>query len=426
MFRFMMKKIENILINKKTVTNLCFKNKKAVRFPLFLISLFLIFMFSCYDSGTQKNTSLTNEEAVEFADINLEKAVREELDIPQRDITEQDMLTLTSFKAVGREIESLDGLEYATNLERLWIKRNAITDISPLAGLTDMKMLWLTKNDIADITPLKRLNKLSVLQLRSNNITNLSALGDLTNLEALSLSSNDITDISPLADLTNLITLSLSSNDITEIAPLVNLTSLKSLRLNSNTITDITPLAELTDVKLLMLNSNSITDISSLRGLANLEGLLLNSNTITDISPLIENEGLTSGDTLRIKANPLDPVAYYEHIPELENRGLRIHHDKPGEIQGSVVHSRTGEGLEGVTVYLDVDHDSEFDDWEVSTTSSSNGTYSFKPIGAYNYQVRINTEDGKSVKSPAEGYYTVDLSEAEQVKGKDFGLAKDF
>ena len=48
--------------------------------------------------------------------------------------------------AVGRGIKKLNGLEKAANLRILWLEKNEIRDISPLADLTELNRLILPKN----------------------------------------------------------------------------------------------------------------------------------------------------------------------------------------------------------------------------------------------------------------------------------------
>ncbi len=62
-------------------------------------------------------------------DINLENAIRAELEKPTGPITEADMLELTSLSAWHMGISDLTGLEYATNLTRLDLEANEINNI---------------------------------------------------------------------------------------------------------------------------------------------------------------------------------------------------------------------------------------------------------------------------------------------------------
>jgi len=71
---------------------------------------------------------------------------------------------------------------------------NAISDITPLAGLTQLTRLGLGGNNISGIIPLAGLTELTELGLDHNNISDVGPLTGLTNLNALWLSGNPIID----------------------------------------------------------------------------------------------------------------------------------------------------------------------------------------------------------------------------------------
>ena len=116
-------------------------------------------------------------------------------------------------------------------VERLDLKDNQITDLTPLAKLTGLKELNLLDNKITDLTPLTRMNKLEWLYLGNNQITDLTPLERLTNLTILGLNNNKITDLTPLERLANLTNLGLSFNEIHDLTPLRGLKKLKVLHL---------------------------------------------------------------------------------------------------------------------------------------------------------------------------------------------------
>ena len=88
------------------------------------------------------------EEPVHFTDGNLKAAVEEVLWVS--DPTPTDMLGLTSLNVTEKDIVDITGLEYATNLQKLWIRWNHITDLSPLAGLVNLRMLDAHNNQNID------------------------------------------------------------------------------------------------------------------------------------------------------------------------------------------------------------------------------------------------------------------------------------
>jgi len=172
-------------------------------------------------------------EPVHFADPHLKAVVEEELWIS--DPTAEDMLGLTSLLADRKGITKLGGLEYATNLETLWIRWNRISDLSPLSGLTSLRYLDAHANQvISDISPLVGLTNMEILVIRDNRISDISALSGMTKLEYLYLEWNDISDISPLSGLINLQGVTLQYNKISDVSPLTSLTSLSSVDLRGN------------------------------------------------------------------------------------------------------------------------------------------------------------------------------------------------
>lgn len=145
-------------------------------------------------------TSADNEDDW-MPDPHLERAIRKSLEIQDEiPMRPQDLAALTHL-VVEHNVMSLQGFEYATNLEFLHLGRTEVSDLSPLAKLDSLRILKLFNNHISDLAPLANLTNLEVLQLQSNEITNISALGGLTNLKELDLSDNHIIDFTPIYEL---------------------------------------------------------------------------------------------------------------------------------------------------------------------------------------------------------------------------------
>lgn len=78
---------------------------------------------------------------IEIKDKNLKLSIQQELGLPG-EIRLCDIRELTSLTVKNKEIQSLEGLQYAVNLESLNIQNNEIKDLSPLKKLkklTDLK-----------------------------------------------------------------------------------------------------------------------------------------------------------------------------------------------------------------------------------------------------------------------------------------------
>ena len=240
---------------------------------------------------------------VDIPDPNLRTLLEETL--VTRTIRPDVMATLTTLKAGNRDISDLTGLEFAINLEELWINDNPITDITPLAGCINLIGLGAWDTSLSDLSPLASLTKLKWLEFGSH-ITDISALAKLTNLRKLILYGGDISDISPLTGLTQLRSINIRHNAVKDISPLAKLIDLESVILHHNEIIDISPLRMLTKLQLLHLTANKISDISVLRSLTNLTELRLGINKISDVSPL---EGLMTLRQLHLQNNTILDVS---------------------------------------------------------------------------------------------------------------------
>ena len=143
----------------------------------------------------------TYAQVVHFPDPNLRAVVAEAIGIDPNRITVAALRPLTRIDAVFREIESLEGLQHATNLRLLDLAGNRISDLTPLSNLHSLEELGLDGNVIKDISALTGLTNLLVLTIEYNQISDVEALRGLTNLRTLKIEGNLIVDHSPLDDL---------------------------------------------------------------------------------------------------------------------------------------------------------------------------------------------------------------------------------
>ncbi|WP_432664888.1 leucine-rich repeat domain-containing protein [Wukongibacter baidiensis] len=171
------------------------------------------------------NTINNLDEVINFTDANLESVIRRKIGKPTGDIYKSEIESILNINAEQEGISNLEGIQYFTNLQRIYLGNNEISDISLLRDLTNIEYLYLHKN----------------------KITNLSSLKGLTNLKSLDLYENKISDISSLENLKNLNILCLEDNFIKDISMLKNLKNLKKLYLSANPISDFTPITEYYD-----------------------------------------------------------------------------------------------------------------------------------------------------------------------------------
>ncbi|MFZ5351969.1 MAG: leucine-rich repeat domain-containing protein [Bacillota bacterium] len=163
------------------------KNAKLVSIALIL----LILLNMSIVAFAQANT-------VTFEDENLEAAVRSAINKYQGDILVSEVQDVLSLDGTAMNIQSLEGIQYMTGLEYLYLAGNNISDITPLKDLTSLKSLMLCENNITDISSISNLINLQSLSLRINNITDISPLENTVMLTLLKLEGNSISDYSPV------------------------------------------------------------------------------------------------------------------------------------------------------------------------------------------------------------------------------------
>lgn len=260
------------------------------------------------------NVSLTGDSGptppepiiINFPDLNLEAAIRAEINIPDGPIYNTDVYTLGSINLSYLELQDITGLEYFNGLTILILNSNWYPlDLTPVENLTNLRELNLAANYLVDITPVANLTNLTYLNLMVNKISDITPLVNLTNLTDLLCALNDIIDITPLANLTNVTYLTLYENHIIDITPLENLTNVTYLDISDNEICDIMPLTNLTNLSILNLCGNPISDITALGNLTNLTMLVLNVGILEDITPLANCTSLTS---LNLKHNNISDI----------------------------------------------------------------------------------------------------------------------
>jgi hypothetical protein len=135
------------------------------------------------------------ENPIDFEDGNLKAAIEDALWVS--DPTPADMLGLMTLTYVGdpdrgNQIESLSGLQYATNLQTLTLRWHLISDISPLSGLGNLRTLALEECPLSDISTLSGLKNLRSVSLHRDEVRDISALTSLTSLGELDLRINPL------------------------------------------------------------------------------------------------------------------------------------------------------------------------------------------------------------------------------------------
>ena len=217
------------------------------------------------------------------------------------------------------KIVSLEGLQYAKNLEFLVLSEQDIEDISPLSQLYGLEDVDLRYNKIKDISPLYSSTGLKNLTLKFNDIEDISGIGILINLKMLDLNYNTIGDFSPLSRLNKLAVLNLYYTNISDITPLESLKNLECLDISSNPVSNLSSLQQLENLRELYMSFTDVTKIYPLKFVESLEILNISYSEIQDMSVLLEMKSLKS---LYTRKSTLSD--YQDIINELRGKGCTI------------------------------------------------------------------------------------------------------
>ena len=150
---------------------------------------------------------------------------------------------LTWLALDNNRVSTLTPLAELKSLGWLWLSGNDIADLAGLEGLSALRVLDLTDNAVSGLGPLSGL-RLDRLYLNRNTISDLAPLAGLTRLQDLYLNDNKVTRLGPLAQVRRLRELDLGNNNISDLDELGRLLwrSLDDLYLENNGITDLSPI----------------------------------------------------------------------------------------------------------------------------------------------------------------------------------------
>ncbi|MBZ2195048.1 leucine-rich repeat domain-containing protein [Occultella gossypii] len=192
-------------------------------------------------------------------------------------------------------ISDLSGLDRLTELSSLDVTGNAVTDLTPLAGL-DLWGVVITDNPVSDLSPLAALATLTNLGASGTRVVDLSPLAGQNTLAYLGLRGTGINDIGPLASMGNLNEVDLGDNAITDVGPLAGHDHLTNVDLSGNAVTDLGALGPLPQLWTLDVSGNQIADLTSIPVFPTLTELWLGENPLTDVGPLTTLPVLTGVD----------------------------------------------------------------------------------------------------------------------------------
>ena len=298
---------------------------------------------------SQLEHKVDDNEKVEIPDYNLRRGICELMnykDVDNAVITKRDLRRIRYLSPEvcqahdnsehGVRVKSLEGLQYAENLEKLSMVNQEFGDISPLANLTKLKYLDLrnvAKNGhgIKDLSPLAKLTNLEYLNLFKAEPINVNELENLVKLKSLNLGAAKINSVSFASKMINLEYLNLEHNEFADVTALEDLVNLKTLLLDSTVktwitdtsksrIKDISKLNRLTKLEELGVSNNDIDNIDVVKNFKKLNKFHATNNNITNFESLLSLRGLQEVWIQENKNNIVKSPENYLKAKELFNK----------------------------------------------------------------------------------------------------------
>lgn len=311
------------------------KKRKVTKVILVLSTLVLLLIVNaCAEHKVPVENASSKNFVIRFDDKNLEAAIRIALEKPEGAITSAYATNITELnlsKKVSRAIDSyimdtshyinsLDGLQYFINLEKLNLRGNNITDITPLKDLKRLKELNLSFNSVSNMGSLRNLETLENLDVSWNGVTDISFLQKLTHLKELWLGNAGMYEY-----------MGNNYNKISELSVLKDMKDLEILDLQELGIKELDALKEMRKLKKLLLANNKIEDISCLKSLVELEYLDIISNNIQDIKPLAELTKLKYLYLYNNRVNNIDKLNKIKELKEFDLSNNFVHSSTEGK-----------------------------------------------------------------------------------------------
>lgn len=224
--------------------------------------------------------------------------------------------TVTANKIVDADLEKIAAT--FPNIKTLEVEgTKELSTLAPLAKLTNLKKLKVRAEGVSDFTPLAALTGLESLDAGSSIIgPDLKWMSNMTNLKNVYImGGNSLTSFEGLPAIPSLKRIKFVGAAPADLSPLLVMTGLTTVELNGCQIADLTPLTKLPNLDDLSLYGATVKDFSPLAGCAKLKKLMYYAVKDADFSTLGK---LTQVSELKGGLTALADISWLENLPNLK------------------------------------------------------------------------------------------------------------
>ncbi|MDB5335032.1 MAG: repeat-associated core domain protein [Planctomycetaceae bacterium] len=193
-----------------------------------------------------------------------------------------------------------------------------------------------------------------------------------------------------------------------------------------------------------VFESNASNLVASFVDINSASSDLYERDTLTGTTYLVSGSSASSGGNDRTSANALSfprpftvlndgRVVFYSYSSNLVtppdgNDNYDVFIANPAAVSGGAIHGTVFEdvdsdgirdngepALAGYRVYVDANLNGQRDGNELSTTTSSDGTYALSGLATGSYRVRVETPSADQILVPASGFHNVTLNSDDQI-----------
>jgi internalin A len=183
------------------------------------------------------------------------------LDANQDLIIQEAKNFIEPLSCISRNISSVEGLQYFTSVQEVFLNKNNISSISAFPTSTILKRMVLDENQLTQLPDLSVVPKLTTLVVNKNKLTSLPNLSVTPKLRQLYVSNNQLTTIPSLNKLADLWAFTFTNNLLTELPVLDSLKNLEELVAAGNKLTSVQSLVNLPKLIVVDLGNNQLTSL---------------------------------------------------------------------------------------------------------------------------------------------------------------------